>query len=78
MAAAGAAVAPAPYSTFRSALLAARGSRLHALVAFFPETFALGMGPWPCARTDAALAALDVRRPAIDDAIVARYVARLR
>lgn len=74
MVAAGVALAPATYDDFRAALLARPGSRLSALAAFFPPTFSLGMGPWPCARTLAALAPLGVVRPAIDDAIIARYV----
>jgi fatty acid CoA ligase FadD9 len=78
MAAAGAPVRPAPYAEFRAALLADRACRLHALAAFFPESFSLGMGPWPCRRTTAALAALGVPRPRIDPAIIARYVAGLR
>jgi thioester reductase-like protein len=77
MAAAGAPVRPVPYAEFRAALLADRACRLHPLAAYFPETFSLGMGPWPCRRTTAALAALGVSRPRIDDAIIARYVAAL-
>jgi fatty acid CoA ligase FadD9 len=77
--AAGLAVAPATYEAFRAALDSARSSRLHALAAFFPERgFGLGMGPWPCGRTVAALAALGVARPAVDEVLVARYVASLR
>jgi fatty acid CoA ligase FadD9 len=78
LAAAGARVAPTPYAEFRAALLAAPASPLRALAAFFPERFSLGMGPVPCQRTDAALAALGVRRPRIDDAYVARVLAALR
>jgi thioester reductase-like protein len=78
MAAAGAPIRPAPYAEFRAALLADRACRLHALAAYFPERFSLGMGPWPCRRTTLALAALGVRRPRIDAAIIARYVAALR
>jgi hypothetical protein len=63
----------------RAALGRSRSSRLGALAAFFPAGgFALGMGPWPCARTLATLEALGVRRPVIDEALVARYVASLR
>ncbi len=73
--AAGVAARPAPYAEFRAALLAAPSSRLAALASFFPAAgFALGSGPWPCARTVAALAALGVARPPVDDALVARYV----
>jgi fatty acid CoA ligase FadD9 len=77
MIAAGVALAPATYPEFRAALHAKRTSHLHALAAFFPETFSLGMGPWPCDITLAALAELGVARPRIDEAIVARYVAAL-
>lgn len=73
--AAGVAVEPASYDAFRAALHARRSSRLAALAAFFPETFSLGMGPWPCERTLAALAPLGVPRPRIDEAVIARYVA---
>ncbi|MBZ0232054.1 MAG: hypothetical protein K8M05_06845, partial [Deltaproteobacteria bacterium] len=56
-------------------LVAAPSSRLAALLAYFPATgFALGSGPWPCARTVATLADLGVSRPTVDDALVARYV----
>ena len=77
MAAAGHAVKPATYSEFREALMRAKTSRLHALGAFFPETFNLGMGPFPCARSVADLDRLGVSRPKIDDAMIARMVARL-
>jgi thioester reductase-like protein len=77
MAAAGAPIRPAPYAELRAALLADRKSRLHALAAFFPERFSLGMGPFPCRRTAAAVAALGVPRPRIDGEIIARYVAGL-
>ncbi len=77
MAAAGAPIRPVPYAEFRAAVLADRACRLHALAAFFPERFSLGMGPWPCRRTTAALAALGVPRPRIDGEIIARYVAAL-
>jgi thioester reductase-like protein len=73
--AAGVRAEPATYDRFRAALLAAPTSRLAALAAFFPPTgFALGSGPWPCARTVAALADLGVIRPPVDDALIARYV----
>ncbi len=78
LALAGVNTVPATYDAFRAALLAHKTSRLHALAAFFPERFSLGMGPWPCANSVAALAALDVHRPRIDDALIARYVERLR
>lgn len=77
MAKAGAAVALAPYPTFRAALLGAKGSRLHPLAAFFPEEFSLGMGPWPCAETLAALDEVGVARPAIDDEYLARLTRRI-
>ena len=45
------------------------------LAAFFPASgFALGSGPWPCARTVATLADLRIPRPPVDDALIARYV----
>jgi thioester reductase-like protein len=75
--AAGLAVAPASYPAFRAALAGHPTSRLHALAAFFPETCALGMGPWPCTRSVAVLAGLGIRRPPIDDAIIERYVGAL-
>ncbi len=77
MAKAGARLAPATYPSFRAALLGAPSSRLHPLTAFFPETFSLGMGPWPCARTLAALDGTGVVRPRIDEAIIARVLAAL-
>ncbi len=77
MAAAGCSVRPASYAEFRDALSRAKGSRLHALSAFFPESFNLGMGPYPCARSVEELGRLGVFRPAIDDAMIARVVARL-
>jgi thioester reductase-like protein len=77
MIAAGLPLAPASYDEFRTALHARPVSRLHALAAFLAPTFALGMGPWPCTRTLAALAPLGITRPRIDDAIIARYVAAL-
>jgi hypothetical protein len=61
-------LAAATYAEFRTALLADRGSRLHALAAFFPERCSLGAGPFPCAATDAALAPLGIVRPAATDA----------
>jgi fatty acid CoA ligase FadD9 len=72
--AAGVRAVPATYEAFRAALLANKASRLHPLAAFFPEQFSLGMGPWPCAKSVALLAALGVSRPRIDDALIARYV----
>jgi fatty acid CoA ligase FadD9 len=74
LAAAGLAVKPASYPEFRTALAAARSSRLHALAAFFPERWALGMGPFPCQRTTAIVG----EPPRIDDAVIARYLAALR
>lgn len=76
--AAGLPLLPSTYADFRAALHDHRASRLHALAVFFPENFALGMGPWPCEATLAALAPFPVKRPAIDDAIIATYVAALR
>ncbi len=76
--AAGHALRPASYAEFRAALLAHPTSRLHALAAFFPERFALGMGPWPCAATLAALGSLGVVRPAIDAAILEVYARSVR
>jgi thioester reductase-like protein len=74
LAAAGHAVAPASYDEFRALLHGRKDSRLHPLRAFFPERFALGSGPWPCAETLARLAPLGVTRPAIDDGVIARYL----
>ena len=74
IAAAGHAVAPASYDEFRALLHDRKDSQLHPLLAFFPERFALGSGPWPCADTLAQLAPLGVVRPAIDDAMIARYL----
>ena len=62
-----------PYAHFRAEI--ARSPRLRPLASFFPPTFALGMGPFACARTDARLAELGVARPPID---LARYVAFAR
>ena len=76
--AAGVRAEPATYEAFRAALLAKRTSWLHPLAAFFPARFSLGMGPWPCARSVETLAAQGVERPRIDDALIARYIARLR
>lgn len=82
MRAAGVPVEPADYPTFRAALLAAAragGNALTPLLSYFPAAgFGLAMGPWPSARTRAALEALGVRCPPIDDALIARYVASLR
>jgi len=69
-------IRPATYEDFRAALAHSKG-RLHALAAFFPERFDLGMGPWPCSRTLSALAALGVAPPPIDDAMIARDAAWL-
>jgi thioester reductase-like protein len=76
LARAGARVTPASYPAFRAAL-AHTPSRLRPLLAFFPAELALGMGPWPCARTLAALAPLGITRPTVDDAYVARAVRAL-
>jgi thioester reductase-like protein len=70
-------VRPASYAEFRDALAKAKTSRLHALAAFFPETFSLGMGPYPCTRSVEALAALGVSRPKIDEAYIARVIASI-
>lgn len=75
---AGVAAKPASYAEFRAALIAHRESRLHPLLAFFPETFSLAMGPWPCDASVDALAALGVRRPRIDGAYIARWLERER
>lgn len=75
--AAGRAVRPATYAEFRDALAKAKTSRLHALSAFLPETFNLGMGPFPCQRSVDKLATLGVTRPKIDDAYLARLVGRI-
>lgn len=75
--AAGRAVRPASYAEFRDALAKAKTSRLHALSAFLPESFQLGMGPFPCERSVERLAKLGVARPKIDDAYLARLIARI-
>ncbi len=75
--AAGCAVRPASYAEFRDALAKAKTSRLHALSAFLPETFNLGMGPFPCERSVGKVATLGVARPKIDDAYLARLIARI-
>jgi fatty acid CoA ligase FadD9 len=69
----GPSVRPASYAEFRAALLANKTSRLHALAAFFPETFSLGMGPFPRALSLTRLAALGIAAPLIDAATIARY-----
>jgi thioester reductase-like protein len=74
---AGAPVTPASYEQFRAALLGDAGKRapeLRALGAFFPEGGAPGMGPWPSHRSQARLAALGVRCPAIDEAYLRRWL----
>jgi fatty acid CoA ligase FadD9 len=72
-------VRPASYAEFRSALVHRRPARLAPLAAFFPDgRLALGMGPWPCARTVERVRALGVERPTIDEGYVARWVERLR
>lgn len=76
--AAGVAAKPVTYDAFRAALHAATTSRLHALAAFFPPAFSLGMGPWPCRDSLAVLATLGVERPRIDAALIARYVSAQR
>jgi fatty acid CoA ligase FadD9 len=75
LAAAGVETRPAAYPDFRAALARAKSSRLHPLLGFFPERMPLGMGPYPCERTDRALG---IERPLIDDALIGRYVRSLR
>jgi thioester reductase-like protein len=76
---AGAKCEPADYASFREAVLASEDNTLRALASYFPaDGFALHMGPWPDERTREVLAALGVRCPVIDDATIARYVARMR
>jgi fatty acid CoA ligase FadD9 len=78
LAAAGYPSAPAGYAAFRAAAVQPQASPLRALGAFFPEAgFAMHMGPWPAARTRAALATLGVVCPPVDEALVARYLAGL-
>lgn len=75
---AGAPCSPADYATFRSLAVQPKDSPLRPLAAYFPESgFSLGTGPWPCSATRARLASLDVRCPAIDTPLIARYLAGL-
>lgn len=68
---------PAAYAEFR-ALAIAPGAPLRALAAYFSEAgFTLHMGPWPSARTRAALAALGVVCPPVDERLVATYLKSL-
>ncbi len=69
---------PASYDAFRAALAGAPTSRLHPLLPYFPETgFSMAMGPWPSSRTKAAVRALGVSAPVIDEAILAKVMASL-
>lgn len=72
LAAAGHAVEPVTYDEFR-ARLGAKATRLTPLAAFFPPRFSLGTGPWGRSDTLAALAALGVEPPAIDDDVLRVY-----
>lgn len=62
------------YETFRARAALDRDSPLRPLGAFFGPVFSLGSGPWPSRATRAWLAERGVVCPAIDDAIIARYV----
>ncbi|MFT3770844.1 MAG: thioester reductase domain-containing protein [Minicystis sp.] len=69
---------PAGYAEFRNSAVKTSDSPLRALAAYFPEAgFGLRMGPWPSARTRAALATLGVVCPRVDDRLVAAYLAGL-
>ena len=63
---------------FRAAAVGAGESPLRALAAYFPEAgFGLHMGPWPSERTRAALAALGVVCPRVDEPLVKAYLKAL-
>jgi fatty acid CoA ligase FadD9 len=66
------------YAAFRAAAVQPRESALRPLAAYFPEQgFALRMGPWPSQATRAALAQLGIVCPAVDDRLIAAYLAAL-
>ncbi|MBL8683046.1 MAG: thioester reductase domain-containing protein [Myxococcales bacterium] len=62
------------YESFRGRAALDRDSPLRPLAAFFGASFSLGSGPWPSRATRAWLAERGVVCPAIDDAMIARYV----
>lgn len=65
---------PCDYPAFRSLALA-EGSPLRALASYFPESgFVMRMGPWPSARSQAALLELGVFCPPVDERLIAAYV----
>ena len=76
--AAGVCARPASHSECMAALRAQPSSRLAPLAAFMSTPASLAMGPWPCARTDARVAALGVTKPAIDASYVSRLVSHVR
>jgi fatty acid CoA ligase FadD9 len=78
LAAAGIPVAPAAHRDFIAALHAHPTTRLRPLASFLADERSLDRDAHASARTDAALAALGVTMPFIDDALVARHVAELR
>lgn len=85
MRAAGVAVRPASYPAFREALMATTrrdgvgGNALSPLIAYFPVGgFALGMGPWPSARSRETLERLGVACPAADERLIRAYYESLR
>jgi thioester reductase-like protein len=66
------------YASFRAAAVRPAESPLRPLAAYFPEqAFALHMGPWPSQATRAALAQLGIVCPAVDDRLIAAYLAAL-
>jgi len=70
--------APSDYAAFRAAAVRPLGSPLRPLTAYFPESgFGLPMGPWPSARTRAALSRLGVTCPSIDEPLMATYLQAL-
>lgn len=78
MKSAGVALTPSTYAAFRERAVRPAGSPLRPLSSYFPEDhFAMHMGPWPAARTRAALAALGVNCPPVDQQLVAAYLAGL-
>jgi fatty acid CoA ligase FadD9 len=78
LAAAGIAVAPAGHRDFLAALHAHPTTRLRPLASFLADQRALDRDAHRSARTDAALAALGVTMPFVDERAVERHVAELR
>jgi myxalamid-type nonribosomal peptide synthetase MxaA len=78
LAAAGIAVAPAGHRDFLAALHAHPTTRLRPLASFLADPRALDRDACRSARTDAALAALGVTMPFVDQRSIERHVAELR